>query len=189
LNLALAQKAYTDIDPCLLVQVPGVSCDHSTEIEGIPVTFVAAPDRFRALTLFQLDAKRLARRVLELKPDIVHAHGTEDAYLVTAQATGLPYVLTVQGMFSQINSVMPPRLLSRPWVVEQIERHSLAKGCHVIAKSNYVADWIAKTYPHLTIHRIPNTFDPKILEVPLDMPREPGSIAFVGTVDPRKGLP
>jgi glycosyltransferase involved in cell wall biosynthesis len=188
LNLALAQKAHADIDPRLVVQVPGASCDYDTEIEGIPVKFVAAPNRFRALTLFQFDAKRLARSALELTPDLIHAHGTEGAYLLAAQATGLPYVLTVQGMFSQINSVMPPRLLSRPWVVEQIERHSLAKAQHVIAKSDYVADWIAKTYPHLEIHRIPNTFDPGILEVPLDMPREQGSIAFVGTVDPRKGL-
>jgi glycosyltransferase involved in cell wall biosynthesis len=186
-NLCSAQKA-SGMDVALITQVPGASANYIDKTRGFPIHFVAAPDRFRALTLFQFDARRLARAALALKPEIAHAHGTEEAYVLAAQATGRPYVVTAQGMLSQINSVMPPRLISRHRVVEFLERRSLAKAQHIIAKSSYVADWISRTYPHLTIHRIPNTFDPHILDVPLDTPREPGSIAFVGTVDPRKGL-
>ena len=82
---------------------------------------------------------------------------------------------------------MPPKPFSRAWGVERIERRSLAKARDIVAKSDYVADWIARNYPHLAIHRIPSTFDPRILDVPLDSPREPRSIAFVGNIDPRKG--
>ena len=187
LNLALAQRSYAAIKPLLVVQVPGAADNHEAEIEGIPVRFIAAPSRFRALTLFHFDARRLARAVLACEPDVVHAHGTEDAYLLAAQATGRPYIVTAQGLYSQINSVMPPKPFSRAWVIERIERHSLSKARHIVAKSEYVADWLSETYPHAAIHRIPNTFDPRILQIRAQG-RAPGSIAFVGSIDERKGL-
>lgn len=188
LNLALAQRQHADIDARLVVQVPGSRHDCRTEIEGVPVHFVAAPDKLRSATLFVPDVLRLRKAVLAEHPDLVHAHGTEDAYALSAQACGKPYVITAQGCFFIINRDLPPRLVSRDRIVQLTEWVALRRAKHVIAKSAYVRDELARVFPHLAIHEIPNTIDPRLLEIPLDRERESGSLAFVGTVVPRKGV-
>lgn len=188
LNLALAQRAHAGIDARLVMQVPGASRDFCTEIEGLPVHFVAAPDRLRAATLFVPDVLRLRRAVLAEDPDLIHAHGTEDAYALAAQACGKPYVITAQGCFFIINRELPPKIISRERVVQFAEWLALRRAKHVIAKSTYVRDELAKAFPHLELHDIPNTIDPQILDIPVDRPRDKASLAFVGTVVPRKGV-
>ena len=186
LNLAIAQKAHTGIEPQLLVQVPGASRDHVCEIEGIPAHFVAAPDRFRSATLFYFDSRRMAARVHALRPDVVHAHGTEDCYALAAQRSGLPYTITVQGLFFLINRILRPRAFSRERAVEFTEHRCLRRARHVIAKSDYVADALRAQFPHLTLHRIPNTIDARLAGIRGE--KEPGVLAFVGVISHRKGL-
>ncbi|MFA7344951.1 MAG: glycosyltransferase [Terrimicrobiaceae bacterium] len=188
LNLAQAQKAHTDILPELVVQVPGASREHITEVEGIPVHFLAAPNRLRAATLFYFDVKRISRYVRKLAPDLVHAHGTEESYLLAAQATGLPNLVTAQGCYFIINREFSPKLVSRARAVEFTEWLGLRRAKNVIAKSKYVAEELRKKFPHLNIHEIPNTFDARLLDIPLAREREPGSLAFVGTIVKRKGV-
>jgi glycosyltransferase involved in cell wall biosynthesis len=188
LNLALAQRAHAGIDARMVMQVPGASADFRTEIEGVPAHFVAAPDRLRSATLFLPDSLRLRKAVLAENPDVVHAHGTEDAYALAAQACGKPSVITAQGCFFIINRERPPRLVSRERVVQFTEWIALTRAKHVIAKSAYVRDELSRAFPHLVLHEIPNTIDPRLLEIPLDREREPGSLVFVGILVPRKGV-
>jgi len=188
LNLALAQKARTKIQPILVVQIPGAKVDYQKEVEGIMVHYLAAPDRFRSTTLFYFDARRISAYVRKLKPDLVHAHGTEDAYALAAQATGLPCALTVQGCYFIINRELPPRLFSRGRVVQGTEWLALRRAKHVVVKSSYVKNELKKKFPHLCLHEIPNTFDPRLLEIPIDQPRRMGDLAFVGTMVERKGV-
>lgn len=186
-NLCKAQsQAGMNVE--LVMHVPGASRYHQDDSQGFPIHYIPGPYRLRAATFFHFDKLRISTFVRTLDPDIVHAHGTEEAYLLAAQMTGKPYVVTAQGMYSQINRALPPKLVSRARVVEFLERSALARAQHIVAKSEYVADWIRQTYPHLTIHQIPNTFDPRLLDRPANIPKESGSIAFVGTVEARKGL-
>ena len=188
LNLALAQRLHADIDARLVMQVPGTYRDYRTEMEGVPVHFVSAPDKLRSATLFTPDVLRLRRAVLTEKPEVVHAHGTEDAYELSAQTCGKPYVITAQGCFFIINRELPPRFVSRERIVQFTEWMALRRANHVIAKSSYVRDELARAFPNLTLYEIPNTIDPRILEIPVYRDRETGSLAFVGTVVPRKGV-
>ena len=150
--------------------------------------FVAAPDKLRSATLFFPDVLRLRRAVLAQNPDLVHAHGTEDAYALSAQACGKPSVITAQGCFFIINRELPPRLVSRERAVQFTEWMALRRAKHVIAKSAYVRDELARKFPNLILHLVPNTIDPRVLEIPVDREREPASMAFVGTLVPRKGV-
>jgi glycosyltransferase involved in cell wall biosynthesis len=188
LNLAIAQRRHAGIDARLVMQVPGSRHDFRTEIEGVPVHFVAAPDKLRSATLFVPDVLRLRKAVLSDNADVVHAHGTEDAYALAAQACGKPSVITAQGCFFIINRELPPRLISRERIVQFTEWIALRRAKHLIAKSAYVRDELARAFPNLTIHEIPNTIDPRLLELPVDREREAGSLAFVGTLVPRKGV-
>lgn len=188
LNLALAQRAHAGIDARLVMQVPGASGDFRAEIEGVPVHFVAAPDSFRSATLFIPDARRLRRAALAQNPDLVHAHGTEDAYALAAQACSKPVVITAQGCFFIINRELPPKLAGRERIVQLTEWWALKRAKHVVAKSAYIREELAANFPNLVLHEIPNTIDPGLLRIPIDRAREDASIAFVGTLVPRKGV-
>lgn len=189
MNLALAQRAHAGIDARLVVQVPGAGRDYECEVEGVPVRYVAAPDRGRSATLFFFDVRRLRRAVLAWDPDVVHAHGTEDAYALAAQACGRPSVVTAQGCFFIINRELAPgKWFSRERIVEFTERWALRRAGDVVAKSAYVQGELARAFPHLRLHGIPNTFDPALLGIPVDRPRRAGHLAFVGTVVERKGV-
>jgi hypothetical protein len=103
------------------------------ELDGVPVHYVAAPDKLRSATLFQLDAIRLAKQVRTLSPDIAHAHGTEDAFALAAQRSGLPNVLTAQGLHFQLNRKVKTPILSRARAVQFTEwlafsRHDATPG-------------------------------------------------------------
>lgn len=187
LNLALAQKAHAGIEPELVVQVPGGRVDYDAIIEGIPVHYIAAPSRLRSATLFAFDSRRIARRVAALAPDLVHAHGTEDAYGLAAQRTGLPYALTAQGLSFLVDREVPPPLVSRSRAVAWTERRCLLRCRDVIAKSAYVADALLERYPKLEVHRIPNTYDPR-LELIWPPVKTEGLLVFVGRFSPRKGI-
>jgi glycosyltransferase involved in cell wall biosynthesis len=186
LNLALAQKKHTSIQPELLVQVPGSHQDFSTTVEGIPVHYLATPNRFRSTTLFYFDVKNIRRKIRALKPDLVHGHGFEEPYGLGAQQSGFPYVITAQGLYFLINRQIKPALISREHIVEFMERRCLKKARDVIAKSEYVALQLKEQFPHLKLHRIPNTIDPRLIDIRGE--KSPKVIAFVGTIIPRKGL-
>ncbi len=185
LNHAQAQQNHTDLQVEVVTIVHKSSCDYVTEVEGIPVHFLRTFHPRRAETRFLLDRWRVARYTRRLQPDVVHAHGTEDAYALAAQQTGLPNVITAQGMMFQII----PRLAQVPRAMRcaaRTEALALRRASHLIAKSAYVAEGLAAAWPHLTLHQIPNTYQ-AALDAPLLSPAG-HQLAFVGSIDERKGV-
>ncbi len=185
LNHALAQKA-AGMDVAVVSQAHNASRDFDCEIEGVTVHFLRTYHPYRHFTFYALDAWRMARFVRRLNPDIVHAHGTENAYGHAAVRAGLPFCITAQGLFFQIVPTLgrPPTWDERflRWGEDRV----LRKTRFVVAKSEYVKDALAKQYPHLDLALIPNTYEPG-LDAPL-APRAGHAVAYVGTMDERKGV-
>jgi hypothetical protein len=89
LNLAKAQIAHTDAQVEILIKVPGGRGHWSTDIEGVRCHFVSVPNVLRGKAGFFLDQRILASQALLRRPDILHAHGTEEANALAALRTGL----------------------------------------------------------------------------------------------------
>lgn len=187
LNLAKAQIDHTDAQVEILVKVPGGKGNWSADIEGVHCHFVSVPDVLRGKTGFFIDQRILAAQALLRRPDIVHAHGTEEANALAALRTGLPYVLTLQGCFFIINRKIPASFLSRQWIVERLERKTIPRFRHVITKSCYIRDEVCREFPEVETHLIPNTYDSALENIDIDRERE-RAIAFIGTIDSRKGF-
>ncbi len=185
LNHALAQKA-AGLDVEVVSQAHKASCDFDREIEGVPVHFLRTFHPYRHFTFYALDAWRMARFVRRLNPDLVHAHGTEAAYGHAAIRSGLPFCITAQGLFFQILPTLgrPPTWNERflRWGEDRVLRRTR----FVVAKSEYVRKALAAQYPHLDLTLIPNTYEPG-LDEPL-APRTGHAVAYVGTMDERKGV-
>ncbi len=187
LNLAQAQAAHTDIRPEIVIKVPGTTRQVTTELKGIKAHFVGVPNILRGKTGFFLDQRILARAVMKLKPDLVHAHGTEEANALAALRCPVPRVLTVQGCFFIINKKIRPKFLSRQWIVERLERRTIPQFRYVIAKSNYIAEALGKEFPGIQLDIIPNTYDEQLEHVPFQLSRT-SSAAYVGSIVPWKGF-
>lgn len=185
LNHALAQKSI-GLDVEIVAFVHGAKKDYVLEVEGVKVHYLKTAHKWRHMTYFAIDQLRMARYVKKLKPDFVHAHGTEEAYGWAAQRMGLPYCITAQGLFFQII----PTLKRKPSIHEKFLRWGenivLKRAKYVIAKSEYVRDALAEKYPHLELELIPNTYEP-LLDKPIVYPKQQ-ALAFVGCIDDRKGV-
>jgi glycogen(starch) synthase len=187
LNLAKAQTTHTSDQVEILIKVPGGKGHWTTEIEGVACHFAAVPNILRGKTGFFFDQRILATAALKVQPDIVHAHGTEEANALAALRTGLPNILTLQGCFFIINRKIPARFFSRQWVVERLERKTIPRFRHVITKSRYIREEVRREFPSVQTHLIPNTYDSALEHIDIAHARE-HAIAFVGTLDPRKGF-
>jgi glycosyltransferase involved in cell wall biosynthesis len=187
LNLAKAQTAHTSDQVEILIKVPGGKGHWTTEIEGVPCHFVAVPNLLRGKTGFFLDQRILSNQALLKRPDVLHAHGTEEANALAALRTGLPSVLTLQGCFFIINRKFSPRFFSRQWIVERLERKTIPRFRHVITKSRYIDLETHRNFPKIKTHLIPNTYDIFLENIDPYQHRE-NAVAFVGTIDPRKGF-
>lgn len=187
LDLAKAQKAHTAVEPAIVINVPGSSCDYETVIEGIPCLFLRCQPRLRAATFFFAESGRMAAAARALHPDVVHAHGTEGAHLVAARRSDLPHVVTVQGLYSYLNPILQTPWYGRQSFIAWLENYTLRRTRFAIAKSGFVMDLLRQRFPHLQVFQIPNTFDPACLALP-PVAKEPFSLVYVGTMNPWKGV-
>lgn len=187
LDLAKAQKQHTDILPEILIKVPGSKKHWKTVIEGIPCHFVPVLNFLRGKTGFFCDQRILSKAALSLAPDLVHAHGTEEANALAALRTRLPCTLTLQGCYFIINRRIAAKFFSRPWIVERLEKGSIPRFHHIITKSRYIQHSVQSLFPQATTHLIPNTYDSSLESIQIGSPRGK-TLAYVGSIDSRKGV-
>lgn len=129
----------------------------------------------------------MAAAARALRPDLIHAHGTEGAHLMAARRSGLPHVVTVQGLYSFLNPILKTPWYGRQSLIAWLEKHTVCRTRYAIAKSAFVMDLLRQKYPHLRLIQIPNTYDPACLALP-PIAKEPFALAYVGTMNPWKGV-
>ncbi len=185
-NLAQAVAALGTVEVHVVTQTDEIQRDMETVAEGVHLHFVACPARWRATTLFFFDCRRLHQALGRIQPDIVHSHGTEDAYALAGLTSSLPCVITMQGMLFKIAQHVRPPLFSRPRLIRFIERWCLRHARHIIAKSDYVVESMREIATPATLHRVPNALNPVFFETAAAP--EPDRLLFVGIIETRKGL-
>jgi glycosyltransferase involved in cell wall biosynthesis len=122
-----------------------------------------------------------------LRPNLIHAHGTEGAHVVAARRSGLPHVVTVQGLYSHLNPILKTPWYGRQAFIAWLENYTLRRTRFAIAKSGFVMDLLRQRFPRLQLFQIPNTYDPACLALP-PVAKEPFSLVYVGTMNPWKGV-
>ena len=185
LNHALAQKA-AGLDVEVISQAHKASCDFDCQICGVTVHFLRTFHSYRHLTFYALDGWRMARLARRLKPDIVHAHGTEAAYGHAAVRSGLPFCITAQGLYFKIIPTLgrPPTWDERflGWGENMVWK----KTKFAVAKSRYGEDALRSRYPLMDVSLIYNAYD---LELERSLSKKDGRrVAFVGGISNRKGF-
>lgn len=184
-NLAVSQARLPGVDLHILTCVQGLSAETLTLYRGMTIHYLPGQSRLGNLTDHFLEQRRLRRRLAELRPDIVHAHGSGH-YVAAAQAAGFPTVVTVHGLLFK-----EARLFGglKGWVrrvsTVALERRVLARADQIFV----IADYVRQAILPLTraqLHPAANPVAERFFGLPTS---DTGStILSVATVQPRKGL-
>ena len=127
----------------------------------------------------------LRKFLRELKPDLVHAQGTERESGMVAAHSGLPSVLTLHGNFRELKKIYRAKPGSYIWLNAILETHILKRVHGIFCISRYVRE-ITKAF-RKTQFLIPNPVRPEFLTA--QRPERKGvarRVCCLGTLDARK---
>jgi glycosyltransferase involved in cell wall biosynthesis len=159
--------------------------DSTFERNGVTFHLIKTPGGFRAPSLFWVDTILIRRVLKRIKPDVIHAWGTERGAALVANRLGLPRVVTVQGLVSWYNQIVPPHWHDR--LAGVLERHSLPRAPLITTESNFSVRWLRKQFPSVKVEQIEHAPDPIFHRVQRQPQIKPFRFIFVGTLDERKG--
>lgn len=134
-------------------------------------------------TLYQGCVRAVRHKLAEIRPDVVHGHGTERDCAISAVLSGFPNLVTIHGNMRLIAQVNRPVIFSYLWISVYLERFTIPRSHGVICISRYtqhaVQDLARKTWV------VPNAVAEDFFGTPRQAQTEP-IIVCVGHVILRK---
>ncbi len=149
---------------------------------------IKTPGGLRTGSLYWLDTWLIRRKVQQLKPDLLHAWGTEfGAGSVAARLKGLNYptLLTMHGILSWIATVSP--LNNHQKVARFFEKRSLQRAKLVTAESSFSMNYLQTHYPHLRLLQVEHAPNPIFSRLERQPTSGPARILAVGAFSHVKG--
>jgi glycosyltransferase involved in cell wall biosynthesis len=172
---------------CLHVVVLRKQFERNLTFERNGVTFhlVKTPGGLRAPSLFWVDTVLIRRVLRTVKPDVVHAWGTEQGAALVAERLGYPRVTTIQGLISWYAKVTPPVWHDR--IAGFLENYALRRVPLVTTEARFSVQYLRHRFPRLQIEQVEHAPDPVFHAVVRRPQTNPLRFIFVGAFDHRKG--
>lgn len=159
--------------------------DFTFERNGVTFHLIKTPGGLRAPSLFWVDTWLIRRRLRTIRPDVVHAWGTERGGALIARRLGWPAVVTIQGLLGWYGEVVPLNLHFR--LASWLERYSLPRADVVTTESNFSVTWLRRRYPGLHVEQVEHAPAALFHQIGRQPQTEPLRFLFVGTFVYRKG--
>lgn len=195
INWAEALAKLPEVDLHIITYASRVPFDQSLAYGGYTVHVMrdAIPFTDRGWAgLYNMDARtgfksrirKLTERLEELQPDLVHGHGTEDAYGLAAVRSGLPSVVSIQGV---INDYLRTNPIVRFKLTAKTERQTIENGKYFMCRTHYDKSFVKSLNPKAEIIHMPEPMNYCFFEVKRES-SIPYRILHVGGFHERKGL-
>jgi glycosyltransferase involved in cell wall biosynthesis len=136
------------------------------------------------LTSFRGDARRLAREVAKINPDVVHAHGTEAAYALGGLDSGYPCLISIQGIITEYQKTNPCfrfRFLSKR------EQDQVRRGKYFGCRTRFDTNFVRRVNPRARIFELWEAISPIYFRQEWRATDDAG-VLFVGSLERRKGI-
>lgn len=146
---------------------------------------VKMPRGMRTLSFFWWETILIRRALSVLRPDLVHAWGSERGAALVASRLTYPNLVTMQGLLEWCLEHVEMGWFMR--LEARLERVSLQRASVVTAESRFAVDWLHARYPHLQprqVEHAPNWLFHRLERRPVTKPL---SSLFVGTMCRLKG--
>jgi glycosyltransferase involved in cell wall biosynthesis len=191
-NAALALAGHPDVELHVLSHDKRFERDYTFEERGIRFHLLHAPIPAvpRPLALYQLDRWRYYRALREIAPDIVHGHGTENAYSYVTVTSGFPHVISIQAIIRDL--VRQYRRVSRRMlehlIVRGVERYTVRRAANVIIKAPFAEAFVRSLNPRASLFLLENIVHEAYFAVERDQAAIGPRVLFVGTIIQTKGV-
>jgi glycosyltransferase involved in cell wall biosynthesis len=136
------------------------------------------------ITDFAVDSFQLCREVARIKPDIIHAHGTENPYALTASRMSYPFVVSMQGIINEIYKVNKTFRFRR---VARLEKKAMLATRYVSCRTAFDTGFVRSINPKAHVFQIHEAMNPVFFKRQWDG-CERKRILFVGSMGKHKGL-
>jgi len=195
INLQRELVKLPEVELHLCTFNPGVARKQCVERDGAVIHVIknGAPFLHRGwthympldvLSHFLQDIMLLKHELKIINPDIVHAHGTENAYALAAAAMKYPSIVSMQGIIAEINKVNPTARYRR---VEKLERKALQMAKYASCRTAFDTGFVRKTNPATHIFQIQEAMNPIYFNQQWQGCARK-RILFVGSMGKHKGL-
>jgi glycosyltransferase involved in cell wall biosynthesis len=158
---------------------------YSFQRDGVTFYCLKLPRGMRTLSLFWWETMLIRRCLRDVKPDLVHAWGTERGTALVASRLPYPYLVTMQGLLQWYLE----KVDLGPFVKleAQLERLSLRRAPVATVESSFGVNWLREHYPRLEVRQAehaPNWLFHRLERRPQTKPLR---FLFVGVMAPIKG--
>lgn len=155
------------------------------ERNGVTFHLIKTPGGFRASTWFWLDTWLIRRRLAEIKPDLVHAWGSEHGATLIATRLKCPFVATVQGLLTWYAEVTRVNFYHR--LMARLEQWSLPRAPLVTTESRFAVEFLRRRWPQINVRQIEHAPDSLFHQVGRKPQTSPLRFIFVGGLSQVKG--
>ena len=159
--------------------------DFSFERNGVVFHLIKTPGGLRAASMFWLDTILIRRKLKSIRPDLIHAWGSERGAALVAARLPYPYVMTIQGLLTWYKELVPLQRYER--FAAMIEGFSLKRAKVITTESTFAVAFLKKHYPHLQVNQAEHASNWLFHQLHRQPQTSPIRFLCVGTIDYRKG--
>ena len=163
----------------------GIARDCTFARDGVQFHVLKTRGGWRLPSLFWTDTVLIRRLLRGIRPDLVHAWGTERGAAMVAQRLGFPYLVTIQGLMTWYQELIPFNAPDR--VAAMIERHCLKRARVITAESTFVVNFLRARFPQAQIRQAEHAPHRLFHQVQRRPELSPIRLLSVGTFGHRKG--
>lgn len=135
-------------------------------------------------TLYQGCVRATRKKLREIRPDLVHGHGTERDCAISAVLSGFPGLVTVHGNMAELARLSRARFGDYYWLTARLENFTLPRAAGVLCNSAYTEE-LARPRAR-RVWRMPHAMRPTFMEPPPDARPRPCSLLITGVITERK---
>jgi glycosyltransferase involved in cell wall biosynthesis len=141
--------------------------------------------------LYQPDRLRLTAELRQIRPDVIEAFGTEGPYAYAAVSSGLPCVVYIQGIITEILKTMDVAPANPQWIhhflTQFFERWTIRRGKYYIVENEFGARFVKQLNPDSKSFVLPNIINPLFFQTQSAPADQKPEILFVGRLSILKG--
>jgi len=141
-----------DLKLYILVLRRHIETDYEFEKRGVRFHVLNVPGVWRAPSLFWVDTLVIRRALKRIRPDVVHAWGSERGCGIIASRLGCPYLVTMQGILTWYRERVPLGAYQK--LVAFLEAVSLRRAPLVTTESRFAVEYLRRRYPELAVRQI-----------------------------------
>lgn len=169
----------------IIVLRKGIPKDVRFERNGVCFHILKTRGLTRAPTLFWSDTLLARRAIHAIKPDLVHAWGTERGAALVAQRLKQPHLTTIQGLLTWYRTAL--KLNAHEWFAAWMEERVLRRTGHVTTESTFAVRFLRDRHPGLQVHQVEHAPHRLFHQVERQVQTRPVRLLFSGHLDRRKG--